>query len=256
LEKEMRKVFALALVTAALALSATAFARFGSAGPSSKPTPPPKEVVDSLLNEMAPGAKVTTQPDGSVAVTGQVSVAVQAELQQATKLAAIYPASVRCTGSAVTASCAAVPDAELLPALRAGELVYARALRRGVGRDVTDHATPLLTRDELQCSAPNANGVLACSHVDHMKPVIAANQTVMVTYQPYHVTIDASGRPTSARTGKPFDRSHTKRLVAARHSPSWRPRTRPPRSAPATGTSSGRGRFDLDLPSVASANEG
>jgi hypothetical protein len=199
----MRKVFALALITAALALSATAFARFGSAGPSAKPTPPSKALADSLLKEMAPGAVVATQPDGSVSVTGQVSAAVQAELRQASKLAAIYPASVRCTGSAVTAACAAVPDAELMPALRAGELVYARALRRGVGRDVTDHATPLLTRDELQCSAPNANGVLACSHVDHMKPVIAANQTVMVTYQPYHVTFDASGTATLHVPGSP-----------------------------------------------------
>src|SRR5205085_93591 len=104
----MRKVFALALVTAALVLSATAFARFGSAGPSSRPTPPSKALADSLLKEMAPGATVTTQPDGSVAVTGQVSAAVQAELRQANKLAAIYPASVRCTGSAAAASCAAV----------------------------------------------------------------------------------------------------------------------------------------------------
>jgi hypothetical protein len=199
----MRKVFALALITTALALSATAFARFGNAGPSTKPNPPSKALADSLLQEMAPGATVTSQPDGSVAVTGQLSAAVQAELRQASKLAAIYPASVRCTGSAVTAACAAVPDAELMPALRAGELVYARALRRGVGRDVTDHATPLLTRDELQCSAPNANGVLACSHVDHVKPVIAANQTVMVTYLPYHVTFDASGSPTLHVPGAP-----------------------------------------------------
>ena len=107
-----------------------------------------------------------------------------------------------------------------------------------------------------RAGAPNANGVLACSHVDHVKPVIAANQTVMVTYQPYHVTIDASGRPTSARTGKPFDRSHTKRLgsrpslaiVAA------------PYEAATIGSSDRhvlRTRsFRLDLPSVASANEG
>jgi hypothetical protein len=198
----MRKVFALALVTAALALSATALARFGNAGPSQKPNPPSKALADSLLKDMAPGATVTTQPDGSVAVTGQASAAVLAELRQASKLAALYPVSVRCTGAA-TAACAAVPDAELVPALRAGELVYARVIWRGVGRDVTDHATPLLTSDELQCGAPNGNGTLACSHVDRVKPVIAAAQTVMVTYRPYHVTFDANGSPTLHVTGTP-----------------------------------------------------
>jgi hypothetical protein len=199
----MRKVFALALVTAALVLSATAFARFGSAGPSQKPNPPSEALADSLLKEMAPGATVTTQPDGSVAVTGQASAAVLAELRQAGKLAALYPASVRCTGSGAIAACAAVPDAELMPALRAGELVYARVIRRGVGHDVTDHATPLLTSDELQCGAPNTNGALACSHVDRVKPVIAANQTVIVTYQPYRVTFDSNGSATLHVTGTP-----------------------------------------------------
>lgn len=160
--------------------------------------------LNALLDQMAPGAIVSKQADGSISVAGALRSAVRAEVQRARELAAAYPTTVRCNGVDAALSCAAVSDADAAAALRAGDTaLYGRTIYRSVTQQVTDRAAPMLTAGELVCGKHDGGATMSCSRVDRVQPVIAAGETLFVTYTPYEVTFDAQGAAVRHLTGAP-----------------------------------------------------
>jgi hypothetical protein len=168
---------------------------FESGTASSSPPAAPPSAVDGLLAEMAPGATIEKQADGSVSVSGRLSAAVLAEVNRAKQLAAVYPASIRCSGAADAAmQCAEIQGSDLDAALKAGDSgLYLRIVRRGITQDAIDRSTPMFAAAELACREPDTTATLSCTHVDRAQPVIAASETLFVSYTPYNVTFDAAG---------------------------------------------------------------
>lgn len=194
-------------VIGAMAVSAGVLAVFSPLGDaeatSSSDGAPPAEIGD-LLDEMAPGAVVRKQADGSISISGMATPSVQAEIQRARELANASPTSIRCNGTGATLACAPVSDPEVTAALKAGEeALYGRTIYRSITNDVTDRAAPMFEPGELVCSEPQSNGTMSCSRVDRVQPVIGFGETLFVTYKPYNVTFDEQGGPTLHLTGSP-----------------------------------------------------
>lgn len=155
--------------------------------------------VGALLDEMAPGAVVDKQADGSISIRGVATPAVQAEVRRARNLALAGPNTVRCSDGSVNLVCTAVPDAEVLAALRSGEQLHGRTVYRSVPSRAS---SPMFESGELVCGSVRGDGTMACSRVDAVQPVLPAGETLFVTYRPHHVTFDQQGAPVM-RLGTP-----------------------------------------------------
>lgn len=202
--KNRAVVFASALV-AAIAVSAGLAALvspFGSAEAQSTagPTPPP---IGDLLDELAPGAVVDNNADGSISVFGKATPRVQAEIMRARELAAAGPNTIRCDGDGATLQCTAVPDAQVIPALKAGETgLYGRTVYRAITKEAIQRGAAMFESRELVCLDAESDGILTCSSVGHVPPVIRSGQTLFVTYRPWNVSFDDQGVP-FVRLGTP-----------------------------------------------------
>lgn len=143
-----------------------------------------------LLNDMAPGATVTEQADGSVSVAGQLSDAARADLATARRLAASGPTVIRCSAASdTTVNCSPVPDGAVATAIDGGEPgLYSQRIYRGITGDVTDKAAPFFEASELVCSHLTGP-TIECSRVDRVQPTIAKNDTVFMTYAPLDATM-------------------------------------------------------------------
>lgn len=158
----------------------------GSGGP---PAP-----ISDLLDELAPGAVVDKQPDGSISVFGKATPAVHAEVLRARALAEAGPNTIRCDGGGARLQCTAVADDEVTPALKAGEKrMYGRTVYRSITSEATERGAPMFESGELVCSEARNDGILTCSRVDRVQPVIQFGETLVVTYKPYNVTFDEQG---------------------------------------------------------------
>jgi len=193
-----RAIIMISAVVGAVAVSVGAtgtFSPFKAAEASPKAGEP--AALDALLSEMQPGAIVTKQADGGFSVRGTATPAVRAEVERAKELAQRLPTSIRCDGSAATVTCTPVSGDGVIAALRAGDTgLYGRTIYRGITDDVTARGAPMFEAGELICGDVGGNGTMSCSRVDHVRPVIAADETIFVTYQPYNATFNADGNPT------------------------------------------------------------
>jgi len=161
-----------------------------NAGPGGADPGPP---VAEMLEQMAPGAVVDRQADGSVSIQGTATPAAQAEIQRVIRLEEAGPNSVRCSGAGATTTCRPIADRDVVPALRAGETIYGRTVYRSITKAATDRGAAIFRAGELVCGAPQHGGAMACSGVDRVQPVIRAGETLFVTYRPFNVTFDAQG---------------------------------------------------------------
>jgi hypothetical protein len=196
----MKKVLLIiAVVACTAAVSAGVHAAVSPAG-KADPT---------FLNELQPGAVVSTQPDGSIAALGKATPAVQAEVELAAELADAGPNSVHCSGLGATVKCVPVADSAVIARLKRGDALYGRTVYRSITKRATDGAAPMFEEGELVCGEPGSDATMLCSRVDVVQPVIPAGERLFVTYKPYHVTFDEQGVPTTT-SGRP-----TVRLVRA-----------------------------------------
>jgi hypothetical protein len=147
---------------------------------------------------MQPGAQVTPLGNGGYAVKGTETASVHAELAKARALVRNLPQSVRYAESGgASATCQAVANDDARAALKAGATdLYGLVICRGLTADKTAQSAPVLEASELVCAKQVADGSLACTHVNQVAPTIGANDTIFVSYRPYHATFDSAGNST------------------------------------------------------------
>ena len=159
--------------------------------------------IGALLDELAPGAVVDKQPDGSISVLGTLTPAVRAEVQRARALAEAGPNTIRCDGVGASLECVAVPDDQVMPALKAGEKgLYGRTVYRSITDEATGRGAPMFESGELVCHDARNRATLTCTRADRVQPVIGRGETLFVTYRPWNVNFDSQGVPV-VRLGNP-----------------------------------------------------
>lgn len=194
------------VVILAAALGAVTGA-FGAMSQSRSDPATQAELVERIRSDAAPGTIVRAHGDGSVSFLGGylggATPEAQAEHERMNEAADAGPNTIRCAGGGVSLACNAVPDPEVIPALRRGEsamygrTVYGFITPAGIGR-------PLFESGELVCGRPADNGAMACSRVDDVKPTIRPSETVFVTYKSYEgVSFRAGGGVIGPMIGAP-----------------------------------------------------
>ena len=153
------------------------------------------DVLDRLLSDSEPGAVVRKLEEGNFSVAGKMTAEAAAEVERAEALANTFPASLRCSGDAMRLNCTAVPDSDVIPALRRGEPIYARRLYGGIRREIIENQVPYFTADEFVCDGQITGGTMRCTSVAVRRPEIAPSQTSFVTYKLFDVTFDREGNP-------------------------------------------------------------
>jgi hypothetical protein len=108
------------------------------------------------------------------------------------RLASDGPNDIRCAGSGTTLNCKAVPGAQALERLQAGEVLYGRHVYGDI-RKVVDSGIPFLESDELLCGSANSDGEMTCSPAGKVPPTVSEGQQMLVTYRRYRVTFGPSG---------------------------------------------------------------
>ena len=146
--------------------------------------------VDGILVEL-PGAEARKNPDGSVSFEGRLSPTQDAEARAAAALEAAGPAAVRCSGNGNAVICTTVTEGDVIPAIKAGETIYHRAVYRSITNEVTSSGSAVLIEGELVCN--DGAKPLRCVSVKHTRPTIPVGQTIFVTYRPFNITFTADG---------------------------------------------------------------
>ncbi len=182
------------VTVAAVVAVATATVSFVAPLRNAEATPPDRSVpaseVASLVEEMAPGADVREQADGSVSVTGVLNARVQAEIARAHQLASEHPWIIQCASAASVSTCTPVADEEVPALVEAGakglhnRIIYRTAYEPAKG------GLPLFDAGELVC---RGTATLTCRRVDAAPPTIARSETLFVTYRPAQLSLDADG---------------------------------------------------------------
>ena len=190
-----RRIVSTALVLGAILVSAAAVAALSPLGDADATSPAnrvPAEEIASLVDDMAPGAVVAEQTDGSVSITGALNAQEQAEIRHARAVADASPWVIQCKSAGLRYNCVAVKDSDVAAAVKAGESgLYNRVMYRSISTEVTDSGAPMFDRDELVCAGSGT--ALSCTRVDDVQPVIAHDETVFMTYRPLQMTFDERG---------------------------------------------------------------
>lgn len=149
-----------------------------------------KPEVAALLADMAPGAEVATQPDGSTSVAGALNGPARAEVDRAQRLADAHPWLIRCSTAGAVRKCTAVPEEQVGAAVEAGSGgLYHRVIYR-LSTDPADAGAPLFDADEIVCAGRSS---LTCRSVAAAPPTVSRAETLFVTYRPAELSVSESG---------------------------------------------------------------
>lgn len=190
----MKKLIISTVTVAAAVAVATLTVSFVAPLSSAEATPRdnhvPASEVASLVGEMAPGADVREQADGSVSVTGALNAREQAEIARAHQLASAHPWIIQCASAGSASTCTPVADAEVPALVKVGaEGLHNRVIYR-TAYDPANSGLPLFDADELVCRGA---AKLTCRRVDAVRPTIGISETLFMTYRPAQMSLDADG---------------------------------------------------------------
>jgi hypothetical protein len=190
----MKKLIISTIVLAFIVAAATATVGFvaplRSIGAASTDRHVPPAEVAGLVADMAPGAEVREQPDGSVSVKGVLHAAARAEMARAHQLASQWPAIIQCTAAGGVSTCHPVADSDVKALVAAGAKgLYNRVIYRAA-YEPSESGMPLFDADELVC---NGQATLTCRRVDVARPTLARSETLFMTYRPSPMSVNADG---------------------------------------------------------------
>lgn len=150
----------------------------------------PKPELEALLADMAPGAKVDVEADGSASVSGALNAAARADVARAQQLANASPWLVQCSAAGAVTKCNPVADDDVAGLVAAGaEGLYHRVIYR-TSTDAADVGAPLFDADELVCAG---RSTLTCRDVTASPPTVAGSERLVVTYRPAELSLSGDG---------------------------------------------------------------
>lgn len=150
----------------------------------------PRAEVVALLDDMAPGADVGVEPDGSVSVSGALNASARADVARAQQLANANPWIIRCSAAGAISKCTPVPDDDVAAVVAGGATgLYHRVIYR-TSTDPADVGAPLFDAGELVCVG---RAMLTCRGVTAAPPTVSRSERLVLTYRPAQLSLNGDG---------------------------------------------------------------